>query len=287
MLGLLTGASRVERSALSGRWHVAPSLIAACLGLAVVSRWALADGWAARGAWLDVTGHHDEARAAFEHAQRYDPLTSRYPLEQGERLLKYSQGRPINETRSLLEQAQRVYERTVKRSPWLGYAWLRLGEVRWQLGERDAAIEAMETAVRRDPNSRAAAAHLARFLIPKGRFKELVKAGRTFQHLEPASPLGYFWEALGVQYVGAPQQTIVAYSRVVTLFPDYSPALFNLATFLRQRGAFAEAAHYYEAFLRVAPVTDQSTRHEARRFLSSRAKPLDAHGILWHSVNDN
>jgi O-antigen ligase len=169
-LGVLSGAALRDHAAgqpTLGRSHgVAGSLlplVTACLGLLLLTRITAADLWAARGAFADLAGRPEEADQAFANAQRWDPLASRYSLERGERLLKQLRVQP-QRRRQLVEQAAQQFERAALLSPWLGYAWLRLGVTRWQLGQADAAIAAMRQAVRKDPNSRAAAELLARMV---------------------------------------------------------------------------------------------------------------------------
>jgi len=164
-LGLLTGASRLRRSgegapAPGGNRVtsvVLPFALAAAL-VPLVSRSAIADGWAARGAFLDLANRPEEAASAFAQAQRWDPLASRYPLEQGERLVTRAAGSERADAARWLRDAQRQFGRAVHLSPRFGVAWLKLGQVSWRLGQRDEAIRAMRQAVRWDPNSRAAAA---------------------------------------------------------------------------------------------------------------------------------
>jgi len=209
---------------------------------------------------------------AFAQAQRWDPLASRYSLAQGEFALKLLQQSQAHDAAwPLLEQAQRHYERAVTLSPWLGYAWLRLGLVRWQLGHVDKAMAAIREAVHRDPNSRAALAQLVQMLSATGRFDEAQHAALQFQRLEPSSPEGYAWEALAWQGRGETPQAIAVYRQVVERFPDHFPSLFNLAELLRAQGTLDDAARRYEAFLRAAPSSEVAQRARAQAFLKEHA----------------
>ena len=201
-LGLLTGAMGVEQPGQAmvrrvdhARFIYAP-LSLGCLGLVVVIRLGLADLWAAQGVFHSLADRPQDAIGAFARAQRWDPLASRYPLEQGERFLSLA-------SREASEQAQEQFQRAVTLSPWMGYAWLRLGLASWQLEQTDRAIVAMQQAGIRAPNSRKTLVHLARMLCATRRFEDLKQVARRFQQLEPSSSLGYCWEATARQELSA------------------------------------------------------------------------------------
>ncbi|MBI4597232.1 MAG: tetratricopeptide repeat protein [Candidatus Omnitrophica bacterium] len=103
----------------------------------------MADAWAARAAWQELSSAPIQRTIAlWQRAERSDPWNSRFPLEQGERCLRAAQ----------VPQAAAAYQRVVARSPWLGFAWFRLGQTRSHLGDAAGADEAFRQAKRRDPN---------------------------------------------------------------------------------------------------------------------------------------
>jgi len=282
-LGVMTGASTVaERETalrasrttrVTGLWL--PCALAG-LGMIVSVRLAMADGWAARAALADSANRVQAASRGFDEALRWNPLASRYPLERAERLLHRAADTPPEGAEPLLKEAQQSLERVVQLSPWLGYAWLRLGLVRWQVGETDRAIEAVREAVRRDPNSRAAAAHAVQMLLAAGRFSEVLEAAQRVQRLEPSNPQGWFWAAQGWQGLGQLARVERAYEALLSRFPEHYPSWYNLAALRRQAGRFDDAAAAYEAFLRVAPEHDVGPRGAAEVFLEEHHSPRDA-----------
>ncbi len=274
-LGLLAATRReeVKEEPLGGhrlRYLYVP-VGAAVLGLLVVSRLAAADFWAGQAAVRSLAGEHQRAIEAFERAERMDPLASRYPMEMTELLLKHIQGQSPQEERKILVQAQRQLQQAVALSPWLGYAWLRLGIVTWQLGEHDAAITAVRRAVLRDPNSRAAAVHLGHMLLAVGRFEELQKAAQRLQVLEPSDPQGWFLEAMAWQKLHDSARAKLLYQQAVQQFPDYYPAWFNLAQSQSQEGDRAGAVISYQKFLQTAPEGHVGARATARAYLDANA----------------
>ncbi|GEM_PF-5074041 len=266
-LGLLTGVSSwTPPQRRRGLW---PLLASGCVIVSLSLWWAVADGWAARGAWLDLAGRPAEAMQSFEKAAHYDALETRYPLEQGERLFKRATTQPQEQETVWLERAQQQFTRTVTLSPWLGYAWFRLGQVQAQLGHVDQAVAAMREAVRRDPNSRQVRLELIQLLGTLGRFEESRQVAIAYQRLEPSDPRGWFWEAVAWQHLQQLDQAQAAYEYVLQRFPTYYPAFFNLAELSRMRGRSPEAIQYYRAFLQAAPPQDQQARQAASAALAT------------------
>jgi putative inorganic carbon (HCO3(-)) transporter len=232
----VVGRSRAFPSFPPGRQPartVALPLLAGVVGLCLAVRLAVADGWAARGVLRDRAGDVQGAASAFENAQRWDPLASRYPLEHGMRLLGRLRQPPQEHSASLLEQARQQLQRVVELSPWQGSAWMQLGLVSWQLG----------------------------------RSEELIPIARQLQHLTPTAPSGWFWEALAWQQLAEPARARQAYEAVLERFPEHPPSLFNLAELLWQEGDLEGAARAYQAFVRMAPAQDQRERTLAQQRL--------------------
>ena len=276
-VGLLTGAVALGRAGQTPPTDRGGSmrsvavtglpLAIACLGLALLPRLVSADLWAARAALLDLSGHPQEAQQAFEQAQRADPWTSRYPVEQAERLLWHAKQRVLGDSGPLLHRARERLQHAVLLSPWLGYAWLQMGLVSEQLGQVDQAIDALRQAAARDPSSAVARAHLTRLLHRTGRFRDVSAIARQWQTLEPNEPAAWFLEALAWHRLGKTKEAVLGYQALVRRFPAYPPGWFNLAELLRGMGDLAGAAEAYDGFLRTAPPSSAEARGVARDFL--------------------
>lgn len=281
-LGLLTSSFSMghpdssDRATSSSRMSTLwlPSVVVV-VGLVLVVRCAVADLWAAQGAMRASAGNTVDsldASTAFTHAQRWDPLTARYPMEQGERLLSRLDQPNTAAVPQHLERAARHFQRAVTLSPWFGYAWWRLGQVQWQLGHAEEAIKALHQAVRWDPNARAAPAELAQMLLATQQYHALQHVAIIIQQRDPASPHGWFLEALAWQGLAQPQEAIRCYRTLVQQHPDAFAAWFNLGELWRQVGRPEEAAAAYHAFLRLAPETEAGPRSVAQTFVDRQSQ---------------
>ncbi len=238
------------------------------VGLLLAGILFIGDYVAAQAARSDLEGRMQEAIAGFESAQRWNRLEHRYPLELGVRLMR-QQPETADSGAARINLAAAAFERSVRLSPWLGYAWLRLGEAQWMLGHLPSAILAAEEAVRKDPNSGAALANLAAFYSTTKRHRDARTIARKLQHLEPSSPAGYVWEAMSWHAEGRMEQALAGYLSIMERFPREPAVLLQLARLFRERGVFGEAAYYYERFLRAAGEREEVARQEAQRFLES------------------
>lgn len=268
-LGLLTAIMAPGRPTSGevagprGRAAWLPGLVAGA-GLFVLVRLTAADAWAAQAGFLGLAGRHEASLQALTKAQQWDPLTGRYPVEHGERLLRRAQPGP--RAREALPPAKAQFERAVAISPWMGHAWLRLGEISWQLGETERAVAASREAVRRDPNSRRALKQWAHLRYALGDLPGTLEASRRLQQLEPGEVEGWFLEALVKGRTGPVSEALRAYGLLVEGFSDHYPAWFNLAELLRRQGQMDAAAAAYRRFLALAPAGDTRARAVAEQF---------------------
>jgi len=246
LVGLLSAAvadahpaARRTRARPTGVVLAGASVALACAAGLLAVRFAIADAHGAQAALLHDAGKKEAAFRAFHEAQQWDPLASRFPFESGQRLVeeldRAAHAADDEQWVSLLTRARGQFERTVELSPWHGPAWLRLGLVRWQLGEQQLALQAVRHAVHRDPNSRAALVHLAQMLSALGPVSELRDLADRFRRLEPNSPLGLLWDALAWEGQGNVEAAVEAYRRLLTRFPDFRPASTRLAHLEQQQ----------------------------------------------------
>jgi cytochrome c-type biogenesis protein CcmH/NrfG len=226
------------------------------------------DSFAVQAAHSQRHGRVQETVTALQSAGHWNPLEHRYPLELGVRLMH-----PLEDAIQIDEARVRLaipaFQAAVARSPWLGYAWMRLGEAQWHLGMLEAATASLQEAVRRDPNLDSAALGLGHLLSQQGRHAELGTVARRLQRLAPANPLGYFWEGNMLQATGYPGEAVLTYLRILQHVPGHAPSLLQVARFFRSRGAVPEAARYYGLFLASDPGSAGDVTAEGRDFLQS------------------
>jgi len=278
-VGLLTGATLLGREgplSLTMRSHrirfLGLLLAMGCFSVGLALWLAVADAWASHAAFLDHSGRSSEALRAFERAQQWDPLESRYPFEAGERLLARVQPLPPVEAATVFTIAQQQFERSVSCSPWWGYAWMRLGLVQWQLGRTSQALHAMRQAVQRDPNLKEALTHFASMLQATQQWTEVKAIAQRLQQFDLRDPQGWFFEAVAWHGLHQPAQAIRTYRILLERAPSYYPAWFNLAEALHREGDDHGAAAAYHAFLDTAPQDDIAQRRIARAFLDAQTK---------------
>lgn len=278
-LGLLTSSLSMGRpdssdratspSRMSTRWL--PGAIGV-IGLVLVMRCVMADLWAAQGALRASAGNTVDSldsSTAFAFAQRWDPFTTRYPMEQGERLLSRLDQLSTSAVPQHLERAARHFQRAVTLSPWFGYGWWRLGQVQWRLGHAEEAIKALRQAVQWDPNAHAAPMELAQMLLATQQYQALQRVAIIVQQRDPANPDGWFLEALAWQGLARPREAIRCYQTLVQRHPDAFAAWFNLGELWRQLDRSEEAVTAYQTFLRIAPETEAGPRLVAHTFVTA------------------
>lgn len=255
-----------EQSSVGGRLAGSSAAAVAVVALLLVAPLAAASSLAGSAELLALEGRGEEGRAVLARAQRWDPITSRYPLEEASSMLRQAEKARAGDP-PLLQGAEARLRRAVTLSPWSGAAWLLLGETQLVLGKQEEALASFLSAMHWNPHSQQAAGRVASLANAAGRYGDLIDAGRRFQQLAPLSPLGYFWEALGWQGREDAAQAVGCYQLLVARFPGYARGLLSFAKVLRRYGATSEAQHYYAAFLATEETGDAAERVEARGFL--------------------
>jgi len=266
-------ASRPDVIARRARWAgLWLPLGAAVVSLVMAMRLGAADLWAAQGALVHQAGRLEAADAAFDRAQRWDPWTSRFPLERGRKWVDAAKAAPADAQMVLHERAEAQFARATVLSPWLGSGWFQLGNIRWELGKADEAVAAMQEAVRRDPNSRLAHLVLARMLQAQGDLVRLQSVARRLQQLEPSEPDGWMLEAMSLQSIGANTHARRLYESLLGQRPNYVPALLKLGEILEQ-GAKTEAVRVYQRVLALVSAQGPVGREVQRRLQRLLAAP--------------
>lgn len=275
-LGLLTAAARLNRpdkEQAAGMPRVSTQFVPAFVLSLAVGLFTLAllvaDVHALQAVLLNRAGQFSQAEEKFERAQGWDPLNSRFRIEQAERLLQRAPWDVLPDSKQLLGRAEAGFSRATQLSPWLGYAWLRLGVVQWRLGLQRKAIASMEQAVQRNPNSRAALLHLGNMLLFVKRPEEVFPVAAQLRQLEPKRPQGWFLEALAWQQSGQPDKAIAVYRRLLHAFPADAPSWYNLGQLLRQHSDSAGARAAYRRFLQTAPANQKARRAIAQQYLDA------------------
>lgn len=278
-VGILTGGFSSQRANSNKATIRSPRidlrmpalLFTAALSI-VVFRLGMSDVCAAIGGLKGYLNEPRQAVAFFEQAQQWDPLSSKHPFEEGQRLLEESFSARNEEGRlDLLRQAKIQFMRAAKLSPWLGSGWLQLGIVQVKLGDSAEAVGSLAQASKMDPNSRAAARMLTTLQAMHGSPQALIAVARRWQRLEPSEPEGWFYEAQAWQKLGNFDNAVIAYRALLARQPMSYAAWFNLAGLLHQTGKDSESAKAYSSYLACSPMSDTGPRSTAQAFIVNAA----------------
>jgi predicted TPR repeat methyltransferase len=137
----------------------------------------------------------DEAETAFRAAVLYDPSYADAHRNLGELL----------QERGKLEEASESFESVLRitgKSPPAGL-WMRLGAVRWKLGDSAGALSAFERSVAESPDSAEAHYNMGSAQLELGRFAEAVRSAREAQRLRAGFPEALTLCAAGLAAQGA------------------------------------------------------------------------------------
>ncbi len=150
--------------------------------------------------------------------------------------------------------------------------WANLGLARLRLGRPDDALEALRHASELDRDDARPLEFIASIQAERGQWKPALDTLHEALRRSPRSPRLLTALAVAELNIMGPQPAHARLLDVLTLAPNYSPAVFNLATLDRDvLHDPAEAAAMFQKYLKLAP-TDLHA-DEARAALGL-AKPL-------------
>jgi len=176
------------------------------------------------------------------------------------------------------EDACREFRESLRRDPNQQEAWANLGTALLSLGQTDAAIEHLTTALTMAPESRNSATirnNLALALTIRGRDDEAIAQLTEAVRHRSDSPRAHYnlGEALAKKrrYADAAKQ----FEEAVRLRPDDADAHFRLADALAESGEGTRAVEHYRAALRLRPAYAEAHCNLAAELLA-QGKPEEA-----------
>ena len=137
----------------------------------------------------------DEAESAFRDALRIDPSYAEAHRNLGELL----------QDRGRLEEARDCFESALRVARGMAPVGLhmRLGAVRWKLGDSVGALAAFEQSVKESPDSAEARYNLGSAQLETGRFEEALRSAREALRLRPGFSEALILGAAGLAATGA------------------------------------------------------------------------------------
>jgi tetratricopeptide (TPR) repeat protein len=193
------------------------------------------------------------------------------------------------------EEAVREYRHTVAVKPRFGLAWLGLGQMLEENGDKAGAEKCYEKAMQNRIHRPAELTTLAHFCEARGwreaaatNYDEALKlnplavqvyleAGRNLSalgrhegaeqdfreatKLAPNSVEGHFLDGLELGSEGKPAAAAGQFRETVRIMPNLPEARFNLGLSLMNAGKYAEALEQFETLLQQNPGNDQALRY--------------------------
>lgn len=165
-------------------------------------------------------------------------------------------------------RAERLLAQATQVQPDDASAWANLGIARLKLGHVDNAITAFRQAAELDHDDARPLEYVASIQADRGQWKPALDTLNEAVRRDPKSPRLLTALAAAEWHIYGPQTARSRLIDVLTMAPNYSPAIFNLAVVQRD-GLHnpAEAAALFQRFLKLAPSDPHAP--EARAALAS------------------
>ncbi len=150
-------------------------------------------------------------------------------------------------------EGERVFSSLLTRHGDSAELSVLLGQANAQMGDFDAAIEALERALRLKPGVAEANATLGVIYLKQGRLPEAKKALRAELAGHPADLQSQQNLAVVLDQEQRPEEAIPLLRGLLRSKPDQADARYLLGKILLAHGSAAEAAEHLEAAVRLAP----------------------------------
>jgi tetratricopeptide (TPR) repeat protein len=142
------------------------------------------------------------------------------------------------------DEAERAYLQAIRLDGMNALAHIGLGELMLATGRSLDAIREFELALRRHPTPISAPMGMGNALASLGRDQEALDCYELALALHPRLPEAEFAAGFVQARMGKPKEAEARYRRALTLRPDFAAAWVNLGSLLREQGreVYAEAA---------------------------------------------
>jgi Flp pilus assembly protein TadD len=158
-------------------------------------------------------------------------------------------------------EAEPVYDRLLARHGDSAELSVLVGQANAQMGDFDAAVEALKRALRYKANVPEANATLGVIYLKQGRLPEAEQALRAELGIRPGDLLTQQNLAVTLEMLQRPDEAETLLRACLQAKPDSADARYLLGKILLARGAAAEAAEHLEAAARLSP-EDANVRYQ-------------------------
>ena len=128
-----------------------------------------------------------------------------------------------------------------------------LGLAALQLGEMDAAIDALSQAIESDGNNPGYFCNLGNVLYGRGSFGEAIAAYQQAISINPRFADAYSNLGAAFERQGKLDDAVAAYRRAIEVRPNFAQAYGNLGIALNRQGKFREAETAYRQAISITP----------------------------------
>ena len=147
-------------------------------------------------------------------------------------------------------------------------SYVQLAERRTRAGDTKGAIDALEMAVRLQPNHPAAHYNLALACLTAGLAERAAAGFRRAIALKPDFAHAFSGMGFALEQLGKGWDAIAAFRRATTLAPKLADANEHLAQLLQARGMREEAAQAYKRAASAAPRETSGRLNQARALMA-------------------
>jgi tetratricopeptide (TPR) repeat protein len=195
------------------------------------------------------TGRNGEAAAAYKKAAKLKPRDARIQINLGQSLAQLGDQ----------DGAAAAYRAASSLTPQDAGVWSALGtaEMKRKTPDRTAAVNALETARKLDPQNLNTLTMLGRLYADLGRNEESGQAfaeAATLMETKGHADAAVFYNTGVVQArAGKTDEAIIAYDKSIALKPDYYDALFNSGLLLYRQNRIDDAAERFAAAVKLRP----------------------------------
>jgi len=195
-------------------------------------------------------GRMDEAKAAYEHISRINPLHAPAHFDHGNSLLSLGK---IGEAIAEYEQALKIKPDYLEAIINLGIAYSLAGKNDLSHQWLGRAEELFKRALKADPNNTVAMNNLGNILRQQGKAAEAESIFRKALSLRPDYAEAAVNLATTLRDLGRLNDAIESCHFALRLRPDFAEARINLGTLMQEKGQHEEALQLFDEALQRKP----------------------------------